>query len=250
MAVKNKRIKTYRCFTSEQRKSYEALTDKQRLYVDYRGKGYNKSNAYRMAGYDSRNPAQAAYMMEHTNKVIGDLIGILERQGRVESLIEEDSPLNQTINALAEQEGAEQVIQKIEGADSETAKRIQFYRDIISGKIKTVKKIKRYNAKGALIDTRIEEQNDLDVKMRARRELDKILGLNQVIDLDKLQIGGITVNIVDASKKDEVEDERNKINIDPTNIEEISETETEEKEAEASPADTFYEATEQGGDSN
>jgi hypothetical protein len=175
-----------------------------------------------MAGYDSRNPAQAAYMMEHTNKVIGDLIGILERQGRVESLTEEDSPLNQTINALAEQEGAEQVIQKIEGADSETAKRIQFYRDIISGKIKTVKKIKRYNAKGALIDTKIEEQNDLDVKMKARKELDKILGLNQVIDLDKLQIGGITVNIVDANKKDEVDDERNKINNDPTNIEEIS----------------------------
>lgn len=220
--VINKRFRRYECFTHEQQKAYEALTDKQRLYVDNRGKGYNKVNSYRMAGYDSRVPAQAAYIMEKDNKVVGELVKVLINSFKAESLIDDPtSPLNQTVDALAAQEGAEQVIKKVEGADSETAKRIQFYRDILNGKIKTVKKIKRFNAHGALLDQRVEEYNDVEVKMRARKELDRILGLNEVIDLDKLQFGGITVNIVDASKREEADDPRNKINIDPSNIQEV-----------------------------
>ena len=53
--------------------------------------------------------------------------------------------------------------------------------------------------------------DDVDVRIKARKELDRILGLNMLPNIDNLQIGGITVNIVDASKKEELEDERNRV---------------------------------------
>lgn len=223
MAKVDKKPIKYACFTEEQQKYYEGLLPKQRKYVDYRGKGYSKTQSYKMAGYDVKAATQAAYVLEARNKGIRELIDVMISKRRAEDIFKnEKSSINQTIDALAEQESVEQMLSKIDGADSETAKRIQFYRDIITGKIKTVKKTKKYNREGVLVETKIEEMNDVDLRMKARRELDKILGLNSIIDVDKLQLGDITINIVDASKKEEVEDSRNKIVIDMDNVEEVA----------------------------
>jgi hypothetical protein len=93
----------------------------------------------------------------------------------------------------------------------------------------------------------VEEVSDVDVKMRARKELDRILGLNQLPDLDKLQVGDITINIVDASKRDELEDNRNSIELDPNDVQVINgeqvivEQDREETEN-ASSSDKFFES--------
>lgn len=213
--------KKYACFTKEQQDAYEKLPTRQRKYVEFRGQGYSKTTAYKMAGFDGKVATQAAYILERRSQIIQELIECILGQKRVRDLSQEDSEINQRIDALALQDGAEKMMEVIEGADGETAKRIQFYRDVMNGKIKTVRKTTRYNAMGEKIESKIEEVSDVETKMKARKELDRILGLNQIADLDKLQVGDITINIVDASKKEELADSRNTIELEPNDVTEI-----------------------------
>ena len=218
--------KKYACFTKEQQEAYEKLPAQQRLYIDYRGSGNSRTSAYQMAGYIAKNSAQSAYLLERRNSNITELIQTLQTQTKARQLTQEESALNRQIDALALQEGAEKALEVIEGADGETAKRIKFYRDVINGKVKTKRTTKKLNALGAVVETRIEEIEDIDAKMRARKELDKILGLQQLPDLGKLAVGDITINIVDASKREELEDSRNVVdlNIDEVVIEKVDES--------------------------
>ena len=210
----------YACFTPEQQEAYEKLNAQRRLYVDYRGQGNNKAQSYIMAGYAKKGATQASYLLEKTNKVVAELIETLQKGNRARQLTKAESELNDKIDALATQQGVEQALEVIDNADGETARRIQFYRDVINGKVKTVKKTVRKNAEGGIIDTKIEEISDVAVKMQARKELDKILGLNQLPDLGALQMGDITIHIVDASKKDELADSRNQVFLNPDDVQE------------------------------
>ena len=234
--------KKYACFTPQEQEAYEKLNKQQRKYVDFRGQGYNKAQSYQMAGYGSKFPSQSANMLERDNKIITDLVAKLQTDKKARELTEEESNLNRQIDALAQQEYAEKTLEVIDGADGETARRIQFYRDIMNGKIKTVRKTIKKNAMGAVIETKIEEVSDIDTRIKARKELDKILGLNMLPDIDKLQIGGITVNIVDASKKEELEDSRNKVVLDVDAVEVVDGEKAvvvEEKE-EKPPSANFF----------
>lgn len=213
--------KKYACFTKEQQEAYEKLPVRQRKYVDFRGQGNSKTNSYKMAGFDGKVAGQAAYILERRNAVLTELIECIQGQKRVRDLTTQESALNQQIDALALQDGAEKMMEVIEGADGETARRIQFYRDIMNGKIKTVRRTTRYNAMGEKIETKVEEVSDVETKMKARKELDRILGLNQMPDLDKFQVGDITINIVDASKREELEDSRNQVELNPEDVTEI-----------------------------
>ena len=201
-------MKRYACFTVDEQKAYEGLNEKQRKYVDFRGQGYGKAQSYKMSGYGAKNVSQAAWIMERDNKVMSDLIERLLANRRAKELTEKESLLNRQVDALALQDKAEKLLQTIDGADGETARRIQFYRDILNGKIKSYKKTTTKDENGKIKSVKIEE---VDVRIKARKELDRILGLNMLPNIDNLQIGGITVNIVDASKKEELEDERNKV---------------------------------------
>lgn len=235
--------KKYACFTEEEQKAYERLNNSQRKYIDFRGKGYNKVQSYQMAGYTTKNPSQSAYMMEAQNKVIPELVQKLQAQNKARELTEQESALNRQIDALAKQEYAEKTLQTIDGADGETARRIQFYRDIMNGKIKTVRKTVRKNAMGETLETKIEEVSDIETRIKARKELDKILGLNILPNVDNLQIGGITVNIVDASKREELEDSRNAVVLDVDQVEVVDGEQqivVEERE-EKSPSNKFFE---------
>ena len=212
----------YAYFTEEQQSAYESLNSRQRLYVDYRGQGNGKKDSYIMAGYDGKSAAQASFVMEKNNPIISSLIETISAHRNAYDLTVENSKINKRIDALASQDGAEKILEVIDGADGETAKRIKFYRDIISGKIKTTKKTTRYNNRGGIIDTKVEEYSDVDIKIKARKELDRLLGINQLPDLGQLQMGDITINIVDASKKDELEDSRNSIDLNVDKVQVIN----------------------------
>ena len=56
-------------------------------------------------------------------------------------------------------------------------------------------------------------------------------------DLGSLQMGDITINIVDASKKEEIEDSRNTVVLEPSQYEEVV---TEEKDEQKSKSDEFF----------
>lgn len=216
----NDKIKKYACFTEEQQKAYEKLPDRQRRYVDFRGQGNSKTMAYIMAGYnETKNTTQAAYLMEKRSQVIGELVTCLQGQKELRDLSLKESNINRRIDALASQETAEKLLEVVEGGDGETARRIQFYRDVINGKIKTIRKTTRLDKFGKRIDSRIEEITDVETKMKARKELDKLLGLSTMPDLGSLQMGDITINIVDASKKEELADSRNNIELSPDDVE-------------------------------
>ena len=210
--------KRYACFTTDQQEAYEKLAPRQRLYVDYRGQGNSKTDAYKMAGFGGKQMSQGAYLLERRSAVISELVECLQRQSKVKEFGDLNSELNQNIDALAAQDSAERILEVIENADVETARRIKFYRDVISGKVKTVKKMNRFNGKGILIETKVEEVSDVETKMKARKELDRILGLNQMPDLSQLQMGDITINIVDASKKEELADSRNTVELDVNDV--------------------------------
>lgn len=212
------KIKKYPCFTVEQQQAYERLNPRQRAYVDIRGKGHNKTNAYKLAGFSSKNATQAAYLLEMHNKQIPELIEAITGQKRVRDLTVQDSQINQQIDALATKEGAEALVKVIEGDDSEKARQIQFYRDIIIGKIKTVRKTTKYNAVGEKMSCVVEEVSDVEVRMKARKELDRILGVNDIIGMGQLQVGNMTINIVDSAKHEELEDSRNTIRLDPEDM--------------------------------
>lgn len=237
--------KKYACFTKEQQEAYDKLPPRHRAYIDYRGQGNSKTNSYKMAGFNGKVAGQAAYILEKRSPTIVPLVDCILAQKQVRDLTVQESQINQQIDALALQEGAEKMLEVIEGADGETAKRIKFYRDVMNGKVKTVRTTMRYNAMGALIEKKVEEVSDVDTKMKARKELDKILGLNQLIDIDKVQMGDITINIVDASKQDELEDNRNSIELNPDDVKIIDGEKVvvqEEKVERESAKDKFFES--------
>lgn len=236
--------KKFACFTAEQQKAYERLPVRQRQYVEFRGQGYSKTQSYKMAGFDAKVAPQAAYLLEKRNVILPELIDCILGQKRVRDLSVQDSAINQQIDALAMQDGAEKLMEVMENADPETMKRIQFYRDIMNGKIKTVRKTTKFNAMGEKLETKVEEVSDVEVKMKARKELDRILGLNEMPDLGKLQMGDITINIVDASKRDELEDSRNTVVLNADEVEVIDGERViveEEKIETESGKDKFFE---------
>ena len=211
--------KKYDCFTDEQQKFYDKLPIKQKKYVDFRGQGFPKTKSYTMAGYDGKAVAQLAHQLEKRNQGIAELVSVLLKQNRAKTLMEDDGVLSRRVNALALQKNADRLIESIEGADGETALQIKFYRDIVEGKTKTVRITKRLNTAGGLIEKKVEYVSDLETRIKARKELDKILGLNKGITLENFQVGNITVNIVDASMDENEEgDSRDKITLDNVQV--------------------------------
>ena len=219
------KIKTYACFTKEQQEEYNHLNPTRRKYVDFRGEGHSKRDAYIMAYGSSNKASQKGYIVERSSRAIQDLIETLQNSNRgkamAKDILNNESELNKQIDALATQEFGEKLQVAIEQHDPSTMERLKFYRDIMNGKIKTVRKTQKLNAMGVVVETRIEETSDIETRIKARKEIDRILGLSNMPDMGSLQMGDITINIVDASKKDELEDSRNTVVLDIDKQEEI-----------------------------
>lgn len=199
------------CFTPEQQAYYSGLPPRQRAYVDARGRGNGKAESYRMAGYTTqKNAGQNAWILEHNDKRLAELIEVLDNARRAKDVLKEESAEGQRIKALAKQNAATSVLQKIEGDENgELARQIQFFRDIAEGKTRTVKKTIYTNSRGAK-STKTEYISDVDTRIKARKELDRLLGISAIQPLGQISAGGnVNIMIVDASKKDAVEDSRN-----------------------------------------
>lgn len=209
MAIKNDGVaRKYGCFSKEQQEAYNSMPRRQRDYITYRGQGYKKTEAYRMAGYNGASAGQAAYLLETRDARIGDLVNTLLENEKARQLFVTGSELNQKIDLLASQEGdLANIVAEVDNLDHETAKRVAFYRDVMNGKIKTVRVTKRYDGNNNLIEKKIEEVADVNAKFQARKELDRIFGINKIAELGEVKCGDITINIVDASKPKEIVEE-------------------------------------------
>lgn len=190
----------YALFTEGQQEAYDALEAKARVYVDYRGRGMSRTQAYIAAGYSPKTAAQGCFMLEKRNPVIPKLVEILSTGRQLKDLTPK-SELSKKIDGLsAEAARNSAAMTFLENADEETLKTVKFYRDVINGTIKTVKVVKTYDADDNLTGKRVEETSSVETRIQARKILDEILGLRKIADVRALQVGDITVNIVDTSK--------------------------------------------------
>jgi hypothetical protein len=195
---------------NELRKAYESLPERQRRYVDFRVAGFGKKDAYIKAGYKAgKNSAQAAYILERNIPQISQVIEAMAALKFVSDLDKAKGEPMEVIDAKASVAVAQSkaLMERIMKMEPEEAERLQFYMDVMSGKIKTKKKVKNISEAG-IVSYRVEEIEDVKIKFEARKEIDKILGLNRLLDIGKITAGSVTINIVDASKKDLEEEER------------------------------------------
>ena len=202
---------------------YNTLDIRRKKYIDFRGQGYTKIEAYRMAGYNAtKNASQSAYNIEKGN--VATIINDILNYRKLNELADGKGDLQRQINALTTSKQAEKAIQVIENATGEEARRIKFYTDISSGKTKTIEKTTVKDREGNIKEERIvEKEPTIADRMAARKQLDILLGLNDIPgEVGSLQAGQITITIVDASNKQQLDDKRNHVSID-ADITEIKE---------------------------
>lgn len=190
-----------KCYDSEQQELYNKLNDKQKAYIELRVAGMGKSEAYRNAGYETKNSRQAAYTLEN-----GRLKGLIEcriKLKQARQLMDADSNTFKDLEAKANLAQASNVLNTVKSANLDTVEQIKFYRDIASGKIRS-HKITEFTDKEGKKSTKEEFIDDVATRIQARKELDRILGLNQINTLGSINAGGnVNINIIDASKKTE-----------------------------------------------
>lgn len=204
MASASQKIRKFSCYTDEQQNLYESLPPRQRAYIDNRARGLSKTDSYRRAGYVSeKNAGQNAWILENKTPGVKELIDIRLKLKKAKEVFDPDSQTSKNIDAIIKAEDAKQVLEVVENADVEELKEIKFFRDIAEGRIKTVKKTKYYDKDGKLTKQKVEEISDIESRIKARKQLTMLLGLNKVVDVGSINTGNITINIVDASKKDD-----------------------------------------------
>lgn len=223
------RKRIYDCLTPEQQKYYDSLPIKKQKYIDARAQNYNKAESYRMAGFEGDNASQSANNMERRDVGMAELIKILQEQRIVQSVDVPDSTFNVKINALSKRKEALDLQEKLDSMTPEEADRIKFYRDIANGTRKEKQTTLIYDKHERLVSKKVVIKEDVGLQMQARKEFDKLLGLNQVREVGSLSVGGnVNIMIVNASNEDELNNDANKVNIEIDEDEVIIEHEKED----------------------
>lgn len=208
--------KRFACFTQEQQDNFDRMNQKARKYAVLRAQGLNKRQSYVGAGYaDTQYASKGALVLERRYPRLQEYIDALAGHKRRENVYKKDTPESKEIDKKAEEElpmemtmvpseydGVEDKIPNIQDISGEQARRIKFYRDIADGTIKTVRTTLRYDKNGDLIERKVEKTSDIQVRMKARLELDRALGVADMLNVGKIEAGSVTINIVDASKKE------------------------------------------------
>jgi hypothetical protein len=200
-------IKKIKCLSPEQQDYYERITPRQRAFIDYRTAGYEKKASYIRAGYKaSKSAAQAAWILENRDEGISGIIQTRLDHKMASGIYDPNSAISKQINSAVTKSNTNEILEVVKNASPEVAEQIQFYRNIVSGQIKTIRKTKNTDRNG-IKTYKTETVEDVKAKMDARRELDRILGINKIVDIGSIEMGDITINIVDTSKQDRGEDE-------------------------------------------
>lgn len=194
---------------------YNTLDIRRKKFIDFRGQGYNKTDAYKMAGYNSKNAGQASFNLEK-KPMINRIITSIQNHNKLDDFAQGKGDLKRQIDALTTSKQAEKALKVIENATGEEAKRISFYLDISTGKTKTKEITTIKDKDGNVKEQRIvEKEPSIADRMVARAKLDTIYGLNDIpSEVSSIQAGQITVTIVDASNKLQKQDKRNDVVID------------------------------------
>ena len=215
--------KRYICFTPEQQAIFDHLKDKSQRYLLFRAQGFTKKDAYGAAGYKlNHNSNKGANVLESRIPQCEELLSALRGHNTRLDAFKPDSEVSKKIDELAKKDfempavvpgeliGTESQVD-LANMSGETAREIQFYRDIVAGKICSVKTKETFDKDGNLIGKTVEKVKDLALRMKAREQLSRSLGLNDMLQIGQIKAGSITINIVDASKDDDDDEPKNVI---------------------------------------
>ena len=219
----------YSCLTPEQQAEFDSWNTKQQHYAIFRSQNIDKANAYRMAGYKCSNQAgQNGYILENRRfPRMKEIIAALSCQYKKFDALKEGTPISKQIDEKAKEITPEMVAYltkvpekspilentplDISSISGEQARDIQFYRKIADGTMKSVTVTKKYDKDGNLIGKTVVEESSLDIRIKAQREVMRKVGIADVLEIGKVEANNINVMIVDASKREEKQDERNTI---------------------------------------
>lgn len=229
----SERKKRYSVFTPEQQRTYDALPVKVQKYILLRGRGLPRAEAYETAGYKP-SPYSSSNANKMENFIMPQIAPLIKAmQGQKEELevlkegtrvskkidkqVEESIPTEMTMGLV--QVDMDSPIVEVGGVDvdnitNEDARNIQFYRKIANGEIKSVKIRCEYDGEGKLVKRVVEENSDIDDRIKAQKEVARILGLRDLIELGKVEAENINITIVDASKKAETDVSKKVIDLD------------------------------------
>ena len=186
---------------------FNKMNQTAKQYTVNRILGFSKVDSLRNAGSnakDGKSLSSTAQTLEDRNPQIEEIVAYAQEHNLESQLMNDKSAFAKSL----EQKKAEAEIQQLNHATDmmtpNMAESINFYRRVVNGSIKSYKITEKYGPDGkTLIERKREIIDDVESKMRAREKLDRMLGLNAIQNCGTVQIGGINIRIVDASKKDE-----------------------------------------------
>jgi len=219
----------YACLTAEEQAAFDRWNNKQQNYAIYRAQGMDKANAYRMAGYQNGSTVrQNAYQLEKNTPLMAQIIeamagrrvkfDALKEHSEVSKIIDEKAAneLKTEMKAILTQVPEDSVyVDKTpfnaHEVTVEQALDIQFYRQIANGTIKSVTVTKKFDKDGKLVSKTIVEDSSIETRMKAQKEVMRKVGIADVLEIGRVEANNINIMIVDASKKDELDDKRNEL---------------------------------------
>ena len=230
----------FSCLTKEQQNIFNSWNVKQRRYAVFRSQGYDKANAYRMAGYNgTKQASQNGYKLENIGcPGMIQIIEAMSGQRRKFDVLVEKSDISKEIDKKADEELKPEDIAflttvpedsllveadplNVNKLSPEQCRNIQFFRSIANGSIKNVTVTRRYDPNGKLLEKKVVEESNVETRIKAQKEVMRMVGLSDVIELGKVEANNINIMIVDASKRNELEDSRNKVDIPLDKVKEI-----------------------------
>ena len=169
--------------------------------------GFNKVDSIRAAGSNAKDGASlssTAKSLEERNPIIEEIVQYAQEHNLEAQLLNDKSTFAKNLEEKKNELQMQQLNHATSVMSPGMAESVDFYRKVANGSIKTYKITEKYGPDGkTLIEKKREIIDDVDAKMRAREKLDRMLGLNAIQNLGQVQVGSISINIVDASKKED-----------------------------------------------
>ena len=205
--------------------------------------GFSKVDSIRAAGSNAKEGhslSGTAQSLEERNPQIQEIVDYAQQNNLEAQLMNDKSAFAKTIEEKKNELQMQQLNQATSVMSPNMAESVDFYRKVVSGNIKSKKTTITYDAKGKEVSRKTEFIEDVGSKMQAREKLDRLLGINAIQNLGQVQVGSISINIVDASKKEpdeerEVDIQNDAIIRDETIIEQEPERVVEEEKPKPQP---------------
>lgn len=205
--------------------------------------GFSKVDSIRAAGSNAKEGhslSGTAQSLEERNPQIQEIVDYAQQNNLEAQLMNDKSTFAKTIEEKKNELQMQQLNQATSVMSPNMAESVDFYRKVVSGNIKSKKTTVTYDAHGKELGRKTEFIEDVGSKMQAREKLDRLLGINAIQNLGQVQVGSISINIVDASKKEpdeerEVDIQNDAIIRDETIIEQEPERVVEEEKPKPQP---------------